>query len=55
MSFIRNRMKEASTWAAIGILFQVARATVPPQYHGLVDCASLVLATVAGVTPEAHQ
>ena len=50
---MKNRLKEPSTWAAIGILFQVAKAVTPPQYHVIADCASTVLATLAGVTPEA--
>lgn len=52
MGFIRNRLKEASTWAAIGIMFQVVRASAPPQYHALIDCASVAVASLAGVTPE---
>lgn len=52
MSFVRNRLKEPSTWAAIGILFQLAKSAVPPQYHAVVDCASTALATLAGITPE---
>lgn len=52
MGFIRKRLSEPSTWAAIGILFQIAKAKIPPEYHTLADCASTALATLAGVTPE---
>jgi hypothetical protein len=53
MGFIRKRLSEPSTWAAIGILFQIVKVNVPPQYHAVVDCASGLLAAAAGVTPEA--
>lgn len=52
MGFIRKRLSEPSTWAAIGILFQVLKGAVPPEYHYVADCASAALATLAGVTPE---
>lgn len=53
MGFLMNRLKEPSTWAALGIIFQVAKSAVPPQYHALADCLSVSLATLAGATPEA--
>ncbi|WP_228892550.1 hypothetical protein [Pseudoduganella aquatica] len=53
MNFLKARIKEPSTWAAIGIILQIAKSAAPPQYHAVVDCMSTVLATLAGVTPEA--
>lgn len=50
MNFLKNRLKEPSTWAAIGIIFQIAKGAVPPQYHAIADCVSVSLATLAGVT-----
>jgi hypothetical protein len=47
-----KRLKEASTWAGLGILFQVAKAFVPPQYHIVLDGLSGVAGAVAGVVPE---
>ncbi|MFZ4878433.1 hypothetical protein ACL9RI_25385 [Janthinobacterium sp. Mn2066] len=44
-----NRLKEASTWAGLGVLFQVAKAFLPPQYHICVDGASAVAGALAGV------
>ena len=35
-----KRLKEPSTWAGLGILFQAAKAFVPPQYHVLLDGAT---------------
>jgi hypothetical protein len=32
-----NRIKQPSTWAALAVLFQMAKAFVPPQYGPVVD------------------
>lgn len=53
MGYIKKRLQEPSTWAALGIIFQIAKSAVPPQYHVIADCVSVSLATLAGVTPEA--
>ncbi len=47
-----NRFKEASTWAGFGVMFQVCKAFVPPQYHVFLDGASAVAGALAGVIPE---
>lgn len=47
-----NRLKEASTWAGFGVLFQMAKMFVPPQYHLVLDGASAVAGALAGVIPE---
>jgi hypothetical protein len=35
-----KRLKEPSTWAGFGLLFQTAKIFVPPQYHFVLDGAS---------------
>lgn len=47
-----NRFKEASTWAGVGVLAQVATSFVPPQYAILLHGLSAFAATLAGVVPE---
>lgn len=47
-----KRLKEPSTWAGFGVLFQVAKAFVPPQYAVVLDGLSGLAAAVAGVVPE---
>jgi hypothetical protein len=47
-----KRLKEPSTWAGFGVLFQVLKAFVPPQYGIVLDGLSGVAAAVAGVVPE---
>ncbi len=50
-----NRLKEASTWAGLGVMFQVFKAFVPPQYSMVLDTLSAVAGAVAGVVPEAQK
>jgi hypothetical protein len=47
-----KRLKEPSTWAAIGILVQMARPFIPAQWHAIPDGVSALAAVYAGVTPE---
>ncbi|WP_373987002.1 hypothetical protein [Duganella sp. BuS-21] len=47
-----KRLKEASTWAGLGVLFQVAKVLVPPQYHVVLDGLSGLAGAVAGIVPE---
>ncbi|WP_343724265.1 hypothetical protein [Herbaspirillum huttiense] len=47
-----NRLSEASTWAGLGVLFQVMKAFVPPAWQIYLDGASAAAAGVAGVIPE---
>ena len=35
-----NRIKQPSTWAGLAVLFQLAKAFVPPQYHVVIDSFS---------------
>jgi hypothetical protein len=53
MEYMKNRLTEASTWAAVACFIQLAGKYLPPQYHVVADCVSVSLAAVAGVTPEA--
>lgn len=48
-----KRLTEASTWAGLGVFFQVAKAFVPPQYAVVLDAASGLAAAAAGVIPDA--
>jgi hypothetical protein len=50
---ILKRAKEASTWAGVGVLLQVAKAFVPAPYHLLIDAASAAVGTLAMAVPEA--
>ncbi len=47
-----DRLKEASTWAGFGVLFQMLKPFVPAQYHIILDGASAVSGALAGVIPE---
>lgn len=49
---MKNRLKEPSTWAAIGILIQIGKGFLPPHWGAVLDSASVLAATVAGVAPE---
>lgn len=42
-----KRLKEPSTWAGLAVLFQTAKAFVPPQYHIVVDGATGAAAWLA--------
>lgn len=46
-----NRLTEASTWAGLGILCQVAKAFVPPSWQIYLDGASAAAAAFAGAIP----
>jgi hypothetical protein len=35
-----KRLKEPSTWAGLGVLFQAAKGFVPVQYHVVLDSGS---------------
>jgi hypothetical protein len=39
-----KRITQPSTWAALAVLFQLAKAFVPPQYHPVVDSVSTAAA-----------
>jgi hypothetical protein len=41
-----QRIKQPSTWAAMAVLFQLAKAFVPPQYHAAVDGVSTAAASL---------
>jgi hypothetical protein len=41
-----KRIKEPSTWAGLAVLFQLAKAFVPPQYQFVVDTASAAAASL---------
>jgi len=41
-----NRIKQPSTWAGVAVLFQLAKAFVPPQYHAVVDSVSAAAASL---------
>lgn len=47
-----KRFKEASTWAGLAAIFQAVKLFVPPQYHIVLDGATAIAGTVAGVVPE---
>lgn len=47
-----KRLKEASTWAGLGVLFQVIKAFVPVQYHEVLDGLTGVAGSLAVVVPE---
>ena len=47
-----QRFKEPSTWAGFGVLFQVAKAFIPPQWHILLDGMSAFSGALAGAMPE---
>jgi len=47
-----RRFAEPSTWAGIGILFQVLKAFIPPSAHIFADALSAGAAGIAGVLPE---
>ncbi|WP_158567972.1 hypothetical protein [Duganella sp. BJB476] len=47
-----KRLKEASTWAGFAAILQAAKMFVPPQYHILLDGATAIAGTVAGIVPE---
>lgn len=47
-----NRLTEASTWAGLGVLCQVAKAFVPPSWQIYLDGASAAAAAFAGAIPE---
>jgi energy-converting hydrogenase Eha subunit E len=39
-----KRITQPSTWAAMAVLFQLAKAFVPAQYHPVVDSVSTAAA-----------
>lgn len=41
-----NRIKQPSTWAALAVLIQMAKAFVPPQWVGVVDGVSAAAASL---------
>lgn len=47
-----QRLKEGSTWAAFGILFQVLKAFLPPSAHVYADALSAGTAAIAGALPD---
>lgn len=47
-----KRLKEASTWAGFAAILQAAKLVVPPQYHFVLDGATAIAGTVAGLVPE---
>jgi hypothetical protein len=47
-----DRLKEASTWAGFGVMFQACKLFVPAQFHIYLDGASAVAGALAGVVPE---
>lgn len=42
-----KRFKEPSTWAGLGMLFQMLKVVVPPQYHTIIDGVTTVAGSVA--------
>lgn len=47
-----DRIKEPSTWAGIGVLFQVLKAFIPPHAGIYADALSAGAAAIAGALPE---
>ena len=47
-----NRLKEPSTWAGLAGLVQGAKLFVPPQYHFVVDGASILAGGLAALIAE---
>lgn len=47
-----KRLKEASTWAGLAAILQAAKLVVPAHYHMVLDGATAVAGTIAGVVPE---
>lgn len=50
-----KRIREPSTWAGFGVLLQMAKSFLPPQYHIILDGATAVAGTLAGVISEKSQ
>jgi hypothetical protein len=44
-----QRLTQGSTWAGFGVLFQVLKGFVPPQYTIFMDGATAVAGTIAGL------
>lgn len=53
MGWLRKRLGESSSFAALGGLLQVIKPLVNPAYHGAVDIASVLLCGGGIVKPEA--
>jgi len=49
---MQQRIKEPSTWAGLGVLFQVLKAFLPPSAHIYADALSAGAGAIAGVLPE---
>ena len=47
-----DRFKEPSTWAGFGILSQVLKSFMPPQWHILLDGISAATGSIAAALPE---
>lgn len=51
--YLLQRLKEPSTWAALGILFQVLKGFLPATAHVYADAISAGAGSIAAALPEA--